>query len=303
VYANATALAGYSPMPSNTNVSVVLGLEGRALVWGACIAAYGTDYDDSTVIDSYEIWENQIAFMLGPEIDSPADMAVELGSVGSTLTWTPSSDRPYRYTIDRDSVEITDFAWDGGPISVLFDGYLAGTYTFDVTVYDTAGSIATDTVIVTVEDTIYPMFVNGPDNLMYHEGIMEHLLNWSFTDLNPDAWVLYINGSVYDEGAWDGSEISANAGGLAEGNYNATIAVNDTSNHVATSTVELVVVPPSTTAPTTEPTTPTTTSTTEPTTTNTTTPPPGDYTTIIIVIIVAGVVVVIIVIILMKKKS
>ncbi|MHA2425836.1 MAG: DUF4350 domain-containing protein, partial [Candidatus Thorarchaeota archaeon] len=247
VYSNATALAGFTPVVSDTNVSVLLGLGGRALVWGACIAAYDTDYDNSSVIDSYEIWENQLAFMLGPAIDSPTDMAVEFGSVGTTLTWTPSSDRPYRYTIDRDSVEITDITWDGGPISVLFDGYLMGTYTFDVTVYDTAGSTATDTVVVTVEDTTAPAFVDAPDFNMYEEGTDHFYMNWSFTELNPDSWVLFINGSVQDSGAWDGSNVSADAGGLTEGIYNATILVNDTSGNSAVSSFTLTVTAPTTT--------------------------------------------------------
>ncbi|MFW9849304.1 MAG: hypothetical protein ACFFF4_09190, partial [Candidatus Thorarchaeota archaeon] len=193
--------------------------------------------------------------------------------------------------------EIANTVWDGGPISVLLDGYSLGDYLFELTVYDTAGSSATDVVTVTVEDTTSPAFVDGPDNLFYQEGTVSHLLNWSFTELLPDSWVLYINGSVQDSGSWDGLEISADAGGLTEGTYNATIAVNDTSNNVATSTVTLVVGPPPTTT-----TTPTGTTSTTPT--DTTTPPPGDNTLLIIIIAaVAGVVVIIIIIVLMKKKS
>ncbi|MFW9849785.1 MAG: hypothetical protein ACFFF4_11635 [Candidatus Thorarchaeota archaeon] len=299
-FSNATVLAGYSSTPTSDNASIILRNDGQTLYNSYLINEYSDDTDDSTYEDRFELWLNQIAFMMRPVLDSPADMVVEFGSVGSTLTWTPSSDRPYRYTIDRDTVEITDYAWDGGPISVLFDGYLMGTYTFDVTVYDTSGSIATDTVVVTVEDTTYPVFVDGPDNLFYQEGTATHLLNWSFTELLPDSWVLYINGSIHDSGSWDGSEISVNAGGLTEGTYNATIAVNDTSNNVATSTVTLVVGPPLTTT-----TTPTgTTSTTTPTDTGTTTPPPGDNTLLIIIIAaVAGIVVIVIIILLMKKKS
>ncbi len=297
--ANGTALAGITQSPSGNNSAIIMSTVVPAITNSFSISQYFDDTDDSTYGDGYEIFMNEIAYLMRPQIDSPTDIVMEIGSVGVTLTWTPQSDRPYSYIIMRNLGEIANTAWDGGPISILLDGYLLGVYLFEITVYDTAGYSATDIVTVTVEDTTGPAFVDGPDNLFYQQGTTTHLLNWSFTELLPDYWVLYINGSVHDSGSWDGSEISADAGGLTEGTYNATIAVNDTSNNVATSTVTLVVGPPPTTT-----TTPTGTTSTTPTDTGTTTPPPGDNTLLIIIIAaVAGVVVIIIIIVLMKKKS
>ncbi|MFW9849786.1 MAG: hypothetical protein ACFFF4_11640 [Candidatus Thorarchaeota archaeon] len=297
--ANGTALAGITQSPSGNNSAIIKSNVVPAIVNAFSISQYFDDTDDSTYGDGFEIFMNEIAYLMRPQVDSPADFAMEYGDTGVTLTWTPTSDRPYEYQIMQNAELLASSSWDGGPISILLDGYQVGTYTFDVVVWDSAGYFVADTVVVTVEDTTSPAFVDGPDNLFYQEGTVSHLLNWSFTELLPDSWVLYINGSVQDNGSWDGLEISADAGGLTEGTYNATIAVNDTSNNVATSTVTLVVGPPPTTT-----TTPTGTTSTTPTDTGTTTPPPGDNTLLIIIIaVVAGVVVIIIIIVLMKKKS
>ena len=150
VFDNATALAGLGSTPQDNQSVIVLGNEGRTLYNGYLIDEFSGDLDDSTYADNFELWMNEIAFMMRPTIDSPSDMNVDYGSTGVTLTWTPQSDRPYRYTIERDSSEITNDEWNGATISVVLDGYDIGQYIFEVTVWDTAGYTATDTVTVTV---------------------------------------------------------------------------------------------------------------------------------------------------------
>ncbi|MFW9980147.1 MAG: hypothetical protein ACFFEJ_18840 [Candidatus Thorarchaeota archaeon] len=297
---NATGIAGVSMTPGVNHSAIVLSVGGQAISNMFAVSEYDEDTDDSTYADNYEIWLNEIAYLMRPDIDAPTDITMEQGDTGVTLMWTPQSDRPDSYIIERNSIEIVNLPWDGGTISVLLDGYLLGDYTFEVTIYDTAGMSSSDVVTVTVEDTTAPDLQDMPDNLEYQEGIEIHLLNWSFTDLNPDAWVLFINGTVQDSGSWDGSLISADAGGLTEGIYNATIAVNDTSENTATSMVILTVTAP----PTTTTTTTTTTATDTTTTTGTTTPPVvGDLTIIIIIVAAAAAVVVIIIVIMMRKKT
>ncbi|MHA1908466.1 MAG: hypothetical protein ACW98Y_14290, partial [Candidatus Thorarchaeota archaeon] len=190
VHANGTAIAGLGKIQSTTNASIVLGANGRAITNGMGLTGYLDDTDDSTYSDCIEIWRSEIAYLMRPVIDSPVDMVVEYGTAGATLTWTPTSDRPYNYEILRNGGLLTDFPWDGGPISVLLDNYLIGTYTFEITVWDTSGSIATDTVVVVVEDTTAPAFGDAPDNNYYDEGTAHFYMNWSFSELNPDSWVL-----------------------------------------------------------------------------------------------------------------
>ncbi|MDF1541379.1 MAG: hypothetical protein P1Q69_20945, partial [Candidatus Thorarchaeota archaeon] len=304
VFSNATAICGNSTSYDVNHTMMVVGNSARTLYNGYLIDEFWGDTDDSAYPDNFELWVNQIAFIMRPEIDSPADKQSEYGEIGDTIVWTPSSEKPSSYKIRRNSVDIVNTNWDGGPITVILDGYGLGDYIFTVTVYDTSGVGVADMATVSVVDTTDPAWLDAPDNLMYEEGTAEHLLNWSFAELLPDSWVLYINGTEYDNGTWDGSEISADAGGLTEGIYNATMTVNDTSGNLAASWVILTVTAaPTTTTTTTTSTTTTTTSTTEPTNTGTTTPPPGDNTILIIIIAAIAGVVVIIIIIMMKKKS
>lgn len=299
VLSNGTAIAGLGTTQSTTNASIVLGAGGRAITNGMLLSAYHDDTDDSTYADCYELWQNEIAYMMRPEIDSPSDLAVEHGSTGTSITWTPSSDRPASYIIERDLIEIEDAAWDGSSISVPLDGYALGDYVFEVTVYDTAGLSATDSVTVTIEDTTSPVLDSSPANLEYEEGTSNHYLNWSFTELNPDSWVLYVNESVEESGSWDGSEISVDIGGLTESIYNVTIVVNDTSGNFGTDTVYLNVTDTSATIPTT--TTPTTT-TTEPTGPIVPGLPEGIETQILLIAIIGALILVVIVLAVRRRK-
>ncbi|MGY5852152.1 MAG: hypothetical protein RTU92_01140 [Candidatus Thorarchaeota archaeon] len=290
IHQNGTALAGLGATQSTTNAAIVLGANGRAITNAMLVTAYGDDTDDSTYADSVELWRGEIAFLMRPEIDSPSDIVLEAGSSGESLTWSPRSDRPYRYILKESGFEIFNNFWDGNDISFSLVGDPLGDFFYELTVFDSVGYTAQDSVTVTVEDTTSPSWIDSPDNLQYQEGTTEHLLNWSFTDLLPDSWWLLIDNVTVDSGAWDGSNISVDVGGFTEGVYNVTLAVNDTSGNWASSIVALTVTAALTT---------TTTTTTE---TGTTTPPPLDTTVIIIIIVIAGVVVIIIIII-MKKKS
>ena len=63
VYPNATALAGYTVSETVDNAIIVLRNDGRTLFNGYLIAEFSTDDDDSTYIDSVELWINEVAFM------------------------------------------------------------------------------------------------------------------------------------------------------------------------------------------------------------------------------------------------
>ncbi|MFO7837697.1 MAG: hypothetical protein R6V83_13725, partial [Candidatus Thorarchaeota archaeon] len=239
VYPNATALGGNSSSYDVNHSTIVLGNDGRTLYNGYLIDQFQDDLDDSTYPDNFELWLNEIAFIMRPTIDSPSDMSIEAFDTGESITWTPTSDRPHLYKIERNSVEVESGSWGGGQITYDLEEDSLELVTFELTVYDVTGSYASDIVMVTVVDTTNPSLVEAPDNLEYEEGTTEHFVNWSFTEDLPDSWVFYINGTVEDSGAWDGSEISVDAGGLSVGVWNLTIAVNDTSDNVATSTVYL----------------------------------------------------------------
>jgi hypothetical protein len=245
---NATALAGITESPSENQSAIVLGVDGRAICNQFSIIQYEDDTDDSTYPDNFEIWMNEIVFLMRPTIDSPSDMIIEAGSTGEMLTWYPESYRPYWVTLlmeplgEPASVAL-DMEWNGEPISILFDGFEIGEYIFEITVYDVYGLMADDIAIVTIEDTTSPSIVEVPSvsNLVCNESTAVHLLNWTFNELYPDSFIFYINGTLEDNGDWDGSELSVDVGGLAMGVWNITIFVNDTSGNEEISTVWLTV--------------------------------------------------------------
>ncbi len=301
LYSNATALAGLSVTQpgDNSNATIVLGANGNVLANGVLLSIFENDTDDSTYADNFELWENEISFMLRPTINNPSDMTIEVGSRGQSIAWTPFSFKPHTCTLLRNSFELYNGPWDGSPVLLDLEEDNLGSETFYLTVYDIYGQSITDAVVVTKEDTTAPAFVDAPDNVQYEEGTTTFMVSWIFTDMFPGSYVFYIDGEYETSDVWDGSEIPVNAGDLSPGLHNLTIAVNDTSGNVATSAVFLTVTESSTTSTT----TPTTTSTTESTTTDTTTEPTdGDYTVIIIIIIVGSLVVVIIIIMLRKKS-
>jgi len=301
LFDNATAIAGITPNPQENQSAIVLSVDGRALCNMFAIGAYTDDTDDSTYADNYELWLNEIAFMVRPTIDSPSDMSIEAFDTGESITWTPLSDRPHSYKIERNSVEVESGSWDGGEITYDLEEHSLELIEFELTVYDNTGSSASDAVMVTVVDTTDPALVDAPGNLQYEEGKAEHLVNWSFTENLPDSYVFYINGTVEASGDWNGSEISVDAGGLSAGAWNLTLAVNDTSGNLVTSTVYLNVTEAATTTTTTTTTTETTTTTTGETTT--TTPAPGGIdTTLILIAAVVGAIVLIVIILWMRKR-
>ena len=147
---NATGLAGLTPTYNSTQAAIVLGVGGRALCNMFAISEYLDDSDDSTYADGYELFINEIAYMMRPTIDHPVDIEFEEGETGYDIIWTPQSDLPARYRIFINGSEVVDQAWLGGQISYNLDALTNGTYIFEVLVYDNNGYTVWDEVQVHV---------------------------------------------------------------------------------------------------------------------------------------------------------
>ncbi len=87
---------------------------------------------------------------ISPTIDSPADIVYVEGTVGNTITWTPSDQYPASFEVMENSTLYASGSWGGGKVVVNLDGLDPGTYEFAITVSDKSGNTATDTVVVTV---------------------------------------------------------------------------------------------------------------------------------------------------------
>ena len=236
---NGTVLAGYSTTPSKTNASIILGPNGQFLTNSMLLTEYVNDTDDSTYPDCYELWMNEIAFMLRPFIDHPSNMQFEGGSTGHTITWHPTSWSPAEYTILVDGEVAQTGAWSGGSIAFNVDDLLPGSHQVTLEVSDSLDFEEEDSVTVLVEDTTLPT-INSPANVTIAAGAAVGV-TWTAYDLFPDSYRLLVNGTEELDEEWDGAAVAVNVENLEIGVYNFTMEVVDTSGNRASDTVMVTV--------------------------------------------------------------
>ncbi len=85
-----------------------------------------------------------------PELDSPADLVLEVGTTGNSIFWNASDYNPDTYEIFKNDSLVDSGTWDGLSITFSVDGLSIGAYGYEIRLNDTSGSYATDTVLVTV---------------------------------------------------------------------------------------------------------------------------------------------------------
>jgi hypothetical protein len=275
LYPNATAIAGITPTPEVNQSAIVLGADGRALCNMFSISQYYDDYDSSAYPDNFELWMNEIAYMMRPTIDSPGDLVFELDEDPTEFTWTPYSYAPGDYQIKRDSIIIETHVWDGSAISVDISTLPLDVYVFELMVRDHVGYRTDDMIVVTIQDTIAPEWVDAPTDIDLFVG---DVLNVQLSAEDASG----IGGWSVDDTihfAISSSGLLTNNTILTVGTYIFSVSVEDTEGNTrqASMTVEVTL--------------------------GTTPPPPGDFTMILIIAGTAGVVVVIVLIFLMKKKK
>ncbi|MFW9994400.1 MAG: NosD domain-containing protein [Candidatus Odinarchaeota archaeon] len=189
-----------------------------------------------------------------PVITAPADLTVEAGSTTITLSFKATDLFPANYTLYLDGSVNKSGNWTSSTlVSVPLDNLPLGHYNFTLVVQDTSGNGVTWTVLVTVEDTVIPVIVyTGSDNISFEEGSTGNNLTASATDLYPDTYTVYQNGTAVDSGDWVAGTaiiIDLDALALPAGVYNFTLAVEDTSGNGASLVVTVTVTKPAAAAP------------------------------------------------------
>ncbi|KKN08829.1 hypothetical protein LCGC14_1052760 [marine sediment metagenome] len=171
-------------------------------------------------------------------VDSPANITYEEGTTGHSISWIATDNNPGNYIIYKDGFEVNSGSWTSSvPITINVDGLTVGSYNYTIVVSDVYDNSATDTVIVTVEDTADPV-VDSPADITYEEGTTGHSISWIATDNNPGNYIIYKDGFEVDSGSWTSSvPITINVDGLTVGSYNYTIVVSDAFNNTAINTV------------------------------------------------------------------
>jgi len=144
--------------------------------------------------------------------------------------------------------------------------------------------------------------VDALEDISFYEGTTGHEIAWSASDVHPDSYVIYKNGTLYDTGDWTdtGDVITVDLDQLSLGTFNFTVVFTDEVGNTGTDTVMVTVLMESTTTTTT-----TETSTTTTTTSTTTTPPPIelDDTLLLVVGASAAAIVVVIVVMMLRRKQ
>ncbi|MHA1622895.1 MAG: hypothetical protein ACTSVO_12240, partial [Candidatus Heimdallarchaeaceae archaeon] len=97
-----------------------------------------------------------------------------------------------------------------------------------------------ETWVLTI-DTTNPT-INQPEDIAYDFGSLDNNITWTPTDLHPNTYAIYLNGTELVSDDWTtGDEITISIDGLSVGAYNYTIVVTDLAGNSLTNTVIVTV--------------------------------------------------------------
>ncbi|MCE7737083.1 MAG: hypothetical protein GPJ54_19510 [Candidatus Heimdallarchaeota archaeon] len=180
---------------------------------------------------------------LDPVINKPTDIAYEYGSTLNQIIWIGTDDDPDIYSVVRNDTLLSVAAWtSGNSILIGIDGLSPGVYNYTITLFDAANNQVTDTLIVTVRDTVVPD-ITQPSNIQYEFGSTGNKISWNGSDLLPLSYGILVNGSSSQTGGWATNiSIEINIDNLDPGIYNYTIVIYDTASNFNFNTVILTVV-------------------------------------------------------------
>ncbi|MHA2207121.1 MAG: hypothetical protein ACXABC_14785, partial [Candidatus Thorarchaeota archaeon] len=85
-----------------------------------------------------------------PDISSPPDATMLVGTIGNDLSWTCFDLYPDTYTLYVNGTVAETGVWGGGNIDVVIDSLEIGVYNYTLEIADESGNSAADTIIVNV---------------------------------------------------------------------------------------------------------------------------------------------------------
>lgn len=146
---NGMALAGWSSTPTIGNASIVLGSSGRTLYNGYLIDQFVGDLDDSTYPDNFELWENEIAFIMRPVLNHPSDIEMQEGD-SVLLNWTINALEEYDYDFSINGSIDSSGQSEASLFSADLSNLEPGLYELSFSVRNEFYVGTTDTVMVNV---------------------------------------------------------------------------------------------------------------------------------------------------------
>ena len=143
-----------------TNGTITINIDGLS-IGTYTFTIYIYDVDNNMASDTVVV--TVFRETTPPDISSPPDITYQDGSTGNQIVWALSDANPDVYNITLDgSLHTSSTTWTLGTITINIDGLTVGVHTFVIYVYDVAGNMASDTVLVTV--TAIPSSSSAPSS-------------------------------------------------------------------------------------------------------------------------------------------
>ncbi|MRG76199.1 MAG: PGF-pre-PGF domain-containing protein, partial [ANME-2 cluster archaeon] len=165
------------------------------------------------------------------------------------IAWIITDSSPDKYWVLRNGIHVvnpTSYS-SGVEIKVSIDTTALGLWNYTIYANDNTGSVSSDQVNITVQDTSSPV-INNPSDRSIGEGAADNIA-WIITDSSPDKyWVLRNGIQVVDPTSYNsGEDIIVSIETTTLGLWNYTIFASDSTGNVASNQVNIIVkdnVPP-----------------------------------------------------------
>lgn len=205
---------------------------------------YLTIYDDfGNSVTTSEIAVT-VEDSISPLVTEPIDITYVVGSIGNVIGWTATDLKPWIYSVYLNDSHLFDQDWVSGELIELnIDGLNEGIYSYRIEFYDQHGNWFSNVVIITVlEDNTAPSLVEQEDITLELGDIGDEIM-WNAGDINPDNYILYIDGELIVTDSWTNeTPVIVNLDGLELGTYVYRIEVYDQYTNMVYDEVTVIVV-------------------------------------------------------------
>ena len=177
-----------------------------------------------------------------PIIGTTFDQTHEFGNQSRFFTWFVADDNPDYFQIFKNDTLVKTGSWQSNEaIFVNLTNLATGVYKYEIRLYDSSQNFTNDTVYVKIEDTIQPTVaptLGSAQNLQIPVAQTGHSLTWVASDLQPDNYTLWENGTILHTGLWGAGEAITFPLTLTSiGIFNFTLQVTDKALNTASSQV------------------------------------------------------------------